>query len=105
MLRFLENHRTRAIIFGRYENEFRNPAGALDRVPFYRRVLVGLAVGITSLFSGFFGVAFIYVSIVGRQGGKHWFASFAGAALLAISFFMSLVWLRLWFGPRRWLNA
>jgi hypothetical protein len=104
MFHFFDNHRRRAIIFGRYENQFINPAGALDRVPRYRRVLIGLCAGITALFSGLLGGLFVYGSIVGRQGVRLWLASFAGTALLVVAFFMSLVWLRLWFGPREWID-
>jgi hypothetical protein len=89
---------------GRYESEFVNPAGALNRVPRYRRILIGLCAGISALFISLFGGVFVYLSIVHWQGGPAWIASCIGAALLIVAFFMALVWLRLWFGSREWID-
>ena len=76
----------------------------LDTMPPYRRWLMGLGALTSALPAAFFGVAFILarvqnpvVRIVKGMG--------LGTGLLCVAAFMLLVWLRLWFGKRKWLDS
>ena len=91
-------------MIARHEDELSNPVAALDGLPRYRRVLIGLAAAVSGLFAGLVGVVVLYVTLMARQGASPWISSALGAGLLIVALFMALVWFRLWFGPREWLD-
>lgn len=73
-------------------------------IPRVRRVPIGLAALISTAYFGFVGAVVVYADLVGRLGGGLAVWALLGTALLGISVCMMLVWLRLWFGPRAWLD-
>jgi hypothetical protein len=77
---------------------------ALDAISPYRRWLIGFGALISAVPAAFFGVAFILarsqnvaIRILKGLG--------LGTGLLCVAAFMLLVWVRLWFGRRMWIDA
>jgi len=76
----------------------------LDAIPPYRRWLIGFGALTSAVPAAFFGVAFnlvhgqnLAIRIVKGIG--------LGTGLLCVAAFMLLVWLRLWFGRRKWIDS
>jgi hypothetical protein len=88
----------------RHEEELFNPVAALDGLPRWRRMLVGLAAVVSGLFAGLAGVVVLYGTLIARKAASPWFSSALGGSLLIVALYLCLVWLRLWFGPREWLD-
>jgi hypothetical protein len=84
--------------------ELTNPVAALDGLPLYRRALMGLAAGVSALFAGLAGAAVLYATLTAQNGTSPWISTALGGGLLLVALFMGMVWLRLWFGPRPWLD-
>lgn len=93
-----------AAMKGRSNNELINPAGALDGLPRYRRLLIGLGAAISGFVAGLCGSAIFYVTLAARKPVSPWISSALAISLLVVALFMILVWWRLWFGPRAWLD-
>jgi hypothetical protein len=86
------------------ENELANPVAALDGLPLYRRVPMGCAAMVSGIFAGVIGGATLHVTFATDREVNPWVATIVGPGLLVVGLFMVLVWLRLWFGPREWLD-
>ena len=86
------------------DDELSNPVAPLDDLPVYRRILVGLAAAFSGLFAALVGSMILHATLVVRQKGNPWISATMGWGLLVVAFFLTLVWYRLWFGPRDWLD-
>jgi hypothetical protein len=76
----------------------------LDEIPSRRRWLVGLGALISVVPAAFFGVAFIVAPA--RNVPLMLLKTIElGPGLLCVAAFMFLVWLRLWFGKRQWIDS
>ena len=90
-------------------NELADPAGTLDSVPLVRRAIMGFYALISGCFFGLLGIGLVGGAIAtGPARGVWTWQTFViqavGGGLLTFSVFLLLVWLRLWFGRRAWLD-
>jgi hypothetical protein len=85
-------------------NEFSNPVAALDGLPGFRRALMGLAALVSGGVAGLAGTGILYAVFVHPALLGRGLASTLGGSFLIVALFLALVWVRLWFGPRRWLD-
>ena len=68
------------------------------------QVLMGLVAAGTSLFVAFVGVLVFWIALVERQSTFPLLSAAPGLGLVVGALFMALMWVRLWFGPCRWLD-
>lgn len=81
-----------------------DPAKELNSLTPFERFTCGLGALSSSVAAAFFGAGLIDGAVNGKV---HWTITCTGlgGGLLAVSAFMFLVWMRLWFGGRPWLDA
>jgi ClpA/ClpB-like protein len=90
-------------------NELADPAGTLDSVPLVRKAIMGFYALISGCFFGLLGIGLVGGAIATGPARGVWtwqtvVIQAVGAGLLTFSVFLLLVWLRLWFGRRAWLD-
>jgi hypothetical protein len=89
-----------------HHRESFNAAAALERLPRFRQVVTGFGALVSAGFAGLSGTAILFAVFTNRAGRApaRWLLPAIGGGLLIVALFMVLVWLRLWFGPRPWLD-